>query len=127
MAAKKGRAWVFAVVMTLLGVSIVVDWSRGEGLDWSSAALLLVVGPQAAGEMLRAHGRVRAAARTGTVANWMVLPAVVVLWAGLISGWARGEGTPWLPFAAAVLMPLGAAVAGVAALRRRHMRPGPAD
>ncbi|MFB1047383.1 hypothetical protein, partial [Streptomyces chrestomyceticus] len=77
-------------------------------------------GPYAAGEVLRAYGRDRAAARADAFSNWLVLPAGVVLWAGLVVGWSRGEGTPWLPFAAAVLMPLGAAVMGVTALRRRR-------
>ncbi|MFH8751986.1 hypothetical protein ACH4GK_34025 [Streptomyces rimosus] len=120
MAAKKGLSWGLAVAMGVMAVSVVVDWGRGEGLDWAVVALLLMVGPHAAGEVLRAYGRDRAAARTAAVSNWLVFPAGVVLWAGLIVGWSRGEGTPWLPFAAAVLIPLGAAVMGVAALRRRR-------
>ncbi|MEU7230259.1 hypothetical protein [Streptomyces chrestomyceticus] len=119
MAAKKGFSWGLAVAMGVMAVSIVVDWSRGD-LDWDVVAFLLVVGPHAVGEVLRAYGRDRAAARADAVSNWLVLPAGVVLWAGLIVGWSRGEGTPWLPFAAAVLMPLGAAVMGVTALRRRR-------
>ncbi|MFK8851745.1 hypothetical protein [Streptomyces sp. Ac-502] len=120
MAAKKGLSWGLAVAMGVMAVSVVVDWGRGEGLDWAVVAFLLVVGPHAVGEVLRAYGRDRAAARAATVSNWLVLPAGVILWAGLIVGWSRGEGTPWLPFAAAVLMPLGAAVMGVTALRRRR-------
>ncbi|WP_206506619.1 hypothetical protein [Streptomyces chrestomyceticus] len=119
-AKKKGLSWGLAVAMGVMAVSVVVDRVRGEGLDWAMLALLLVMGPYAVGEVLRAYGRERAAARADAVSNWLVLPACAVLWAGLIIGWTRGEGTPWLPFTAAVLMPLGAAAMGVAALRRRR-------
>ncbi|MCC3767505.1 hypothetical protein [Streptomyces sp. UNOC14_S4] len=119
---KKGKsiAWAFAVAIGFAAVSVVVDAVRGEELDWAMTAFLLIMLPTAVGEVLRAYGRDRAAARTGTVSNWLVLPAVAVLWAGLIVGWSRGEGTPWLPFTAAVLMPLGAAVLAVQALRKRR-------
>ncbi|GAA2725640.1 MULTISPECIES: hypothetical protein [Streptomyces] len=113
-------AWLFAVSITVLTVSVVVDWVRGEGLDWAVAALLLMLWPYAVDDLLRTHGRQRAAGRARTVSHWMVLPAGAVLWAGLIVGWSRGEGTPWFPFAAAVLIPLGAAATARAAVLRRR-------
>ncbi|RLU83618.1 hypothetical protein CTZ27_28410 [Streptomyces griseocarneus] len=122
MATKKGKgiAWFFAAVIGFMAVSIVVDAVRGEELDWVMTAFLLIVLPHAVGEVLRAYGRNRAATRAGTVSNWLILPAVAVLWAGLIVGWSRGEGTPWLPLTAAVLMPLGAAALAVQTLRKRR-------
>ncbi|MEV4432456.1 hypothetical protein [Streptomyces sp. NPDC049585] len=113
-------AWVFAVSVAVLTVSVVVDWARGEGFKWTVAALLLMLGPSAADEVLRAHGRQRAAGRARTVSHWMVLPAGAVLWAGLVGGWSRGEETPWLPFAAAVLIVLATAVRAVAVVLGRR-------
>ncbi|MBH1937648.1 hypothetical protein I5Q34_25825 [Streptomyces sp. AV19] len=118
--ATKAVSWGFAVAMAVMAVGVVVDWFHGEGLDWGVAALQLLVLPYAVGEVLRAHGRARAAAVAGTVSNWLLLPAAAILWTGLIVGWSRDEGTPWLPFTAAVLLPAGAAAMGTAALRRRR-------
>ncbi|MEV4441751.1 hypothetical protein AB0K09_22610 [Streptomyces sp. NPDC049577] len=120
--AKKSKAasWVFAGVMAVMAVSVVVDLVRGAGLDWSVAAMVMVLGPYAVAEVLGAHGRERAAARAGAVSNRLVLPSAVVLWAGLIIGWSRGEGTPWLVFAAAVLITLLEVARGLAVLRERR-------
>lgn len=115
-----GFTWVFAGVTALMAVSLVVDWRSGKGFDWSTSALLLMLGSQAVRDVLQIRGMERAAARTGTVGNWLLVPAAAMLWAEVIIGWNKGKGTSWLPLTAAVALSLGAVAAGVIALRRRR-------
>ncbi len=115
-------SWGFAAAMAVMAVSVVVDWRRGDGLDLTVAALLPVLLPYAAGELLRAYGREGAAARTDSASRWMTLPAAALLWAGLITGWRRGDGTQWIPLTAAVLMSLGAAVGLLKGLVERRVK-----
>ncbi|ARZ70216.1 hypothetical protein SMD11_4619 [Streptomyces albireticuli] len=93
----------------------------GEGFDWATSAWLLVLWPHGIRQLLLTRGRARAAARAEAVGMWTPLAATLLLWASLIIGWRRGEGTDWLVFVAALVLPVaGVFLLGSVLARRRR-------
>ncbi|MFE0048187.1 hypothetical protein [Streptomyces albireticuli] len=109
---------VLVVAGVILTIGVLVEWALGEGFDWVTSAWLLVLWPHGIRQLMLTRGRPRAAARAETVGTWTPLAAAALLWASLIIGWRRGEGTDWVVLVAALLLPL----AGVFLLRSVRAR-----
>ncbi|MEV5238139.1 hypothetical protein AB0K89_03250 [Streptomyces cinnamoneus] len=111
------------VIAVGLTVMLVVDhWVVGEDFDWGQAALLCILWPEALAGLLRRQGSRRAAARVDAAAHWSPFPATAVLWTGLLLGWSRGEGTDWVVFAGAMLLPAAGILKLAASLAGRRTR-----
>ncbi|GHG72675.1 hypothetical protein [Streptomyces griseocarneus] len=99
-------AWFICVVSAGLTFTLVVDWAVfGKGFSWTTAAMLFVLWPHALSDLLRVRGHHRAAGRARAAGSWSPFLATAALWAGLVLGWTRGEGTDWLALAAGLLLP----------------------
>lgn len=111
---------VLVVAGAILTVGVLADWALGKGFDWVTSAWLLVLWPHGIRQLLLTRGRPRAAARAETVGAWTPLAATALLWASLIIGWRRGEGTDWVVLVAGLLLPVAGAflLAGVVGRRR---------
>ncbi|WP_058044521.1 hypothetical protein [Streptomyces roseifaciens] len=121
-----GFAWFMTAASAALTLTLAVEWARGEGFDWMTAAWLIVLWPHALRDLLRARGRRRAAGRADTVGGWSPFLATAALWTGLVLGWTRGEGTDWFALAAGLLLPAGGALWLVAKVAGRRRGSGPA-
>ncbi|MEV0278216.1 hypothetical protein AB0I22_17780 [Streptomyces sp. NPDC050610] len=118
--------WGLIVCGTILTVSVFVDLALGDGFAWWTLAWMFVLLPEGVRYVDAERGSGRIAARVQSLLPWRFAVAGVILWAGLITDWARGRGTDWLVLAAAVLvlasMALTAYTSVTARVRRRQAR-----
>ncbi|MEU7045454.1 hypothetical protein AB0A77_30965 [Streptomyces varsoviensis] len=123
--------WGLIVCGTILTVSVIVDLVLGDGFAWWTLAWMFVLLPEGVRYVDAERGSGRIAARIQSLLPWRLAVAGAILWAGLITEWARGRDTDWIILAAAVLVLIStamtAATSVTARLTRRRARTGDAD
>ncbi|MFE7115508.1 hypothetical protein ACFU99_08810 [Streptomyces sp. NPDC057654] len=114
--------WGLIVGGTILTVSVFVDFALGDGFAWWTLAWMFVLCPEGVRYLDAERGSGRIAARIQALLPWRLGAAALLLWAGLITDWARGHGTDWLVLVAAVLVLASVAVTAFASVTARAER-----
>lgn len=114
------QGWPLAALGAFFLVVVVVDAVAGNGFNGVALAVGLYTVPEGLRHVARTRGNSGLARRLRTVTGYGLTLAGVVLWAVLARGWASGEGTDWLLFAAAVLLLLAGALALAGLISKRR-------